>query len=104
MANLPFASGGIFLAAPLTLEDLEAGLSKLAQGEIAVDDFWDENLTAFRQATTVAIRETKTLLTGRLPERWRRELNVQLDALHHYAALIDAYVERRQSLARSRLN
>lgn len=82
--------------APLSVEELEAGLLMLDQGIIAPGAFWDANLIAFRQAMLIAIHETSGLLRAkRLPPRWRRELQVQLRALHGYVEIVDCYAARR---------
>jgi hypothetical protein len=104
MPTISFEADRIFVAAPLTVEELEEGLRLLDLGEIEVDAFWDANLDAFRQAMLVAIGETSGLLSGRLPWRWRTELEVQLEALRGYVEIVDLYVSRRGEAARMRLN
>jgi hypothetical protein len=104
MANIPFAENSIFVAPPLSVEELEAGLRQLDRGEIASDTFWDENLTAFRQAMLAAIGETSDMLAGRLPYRWRREFEVQIEALRGYVDIVDVYIARRGAAAGGRLN
>ena len=104
MAEIPFETDRIFIVPPLTVEELEEGLRQLDRGEIPFNAFWDENLTAFRQAMVVAIAETSELLAGRIPYRWRRELEVQLEALRGYVEMVDLYIQRRGAAAKPRLN
>lgn len=104
MSSFPFEAGGIFVATPLTVEELEDGLRLLDQGDIEVDAFWDAHLVAFRQAMLVAISETSSLLAGRVPYRWRRELEVQLEALRGYVGIVDLYVTRHGGPSGTRLN
>ena len=104
MADFPFAADAIFISPPLTVEELEAGLRQLDEGEIAFDAFWDEHLPTFRQAMVAAIDETSHLLTGQLPIRWRRELEAQLEALRGYVEIVDAYMARRGGRAKAKLN
>ncbi len=104
MADMPFEASSIFIAAPLTVEELEDGLRLLDRGEIEADAFWDTNLAVFRQAMVAAIGETTGLLAGRLPYRWRRELEVQLEALRGYVEIVDLYMTRRDAAFNARLN
>ena len=104
MSSFPFEAARIFVPTPLTVEELEDGLHLLDQGGMEVDAFWEANLAAFRQAMLVAISETSGLLSGRLPYRWRRELEVQLKALHGYIDIVDLYVSRRDYPSGARLN
>ena len=104
MAKIPFEPNSIFVPAALTVEELEAGLSQLDRGEIAFDIFWDEHLSDFRQSMVVAIDETSDMLAGRLPYRWRRELQVQLKLLRGYVDIVDAFVAQRAGEDKARLN
>jgi hypothetical protein len=104
MAETPFDTHSIFTLRSLTVEELEEGLRRLDRGEVRSDAFWDENLTAFRQAMLAAIGETSELLAGGVPYRWRRKLEVQLEALRGYVAIVDLYILRRGSAGKARLN
>ena len=104
MADILFEAHSIFTAKSLTVEELEEGLRQLDRGEIPSDTFWDENLTAFRQAMVVAIGETSGMLTGGVPTRWRQKLEAQLKALRLYVEIVDLYVLSREAAAKSRLN
>ena len=82
-------------AAPLSIEQLEAGLRFLNTG-VDRDNFWEANVAAFRQTALAAIRETSdALLSSRLPERWRTELESQVVALRRCVELADDYVAQR---------
>jgi hypothetical protein len=104
MADIPFETDRIFIARPLTVEELEEGLRQLDRGEVRSDAFWDENLTAFRQAMLVAIGETSGLLAEGVPYHWRRKLEVQLEALRGYVEIVDLYILSRAAAAKGRLN
>ena len=79
----------------LSIAELEAGLRILNDG-VDHDAFWDINIVAFRQTLLVAIRETADVLRSPgVPERWRFELESQVDALHRYVGMADDYVARR---------
>ena len=70
----------------------------LGQGGIDQNAFWDENIEAFRQTVLLAIRETSdALLSPSISERWRLELDAQLEALVRYIELADRYITRRRS-------
>ena len=85
-------------AAPLSIEQLELGLRLLGQGDIEQNAFWDENIEAFRQTVLFAIRDTSdALLLPAVPERWRLELERQLEQLVRYIELADRYITRRRS-------
>ena len=82
--------------APLSIEYLETGLRIMSEGQTDLNDFWDENVDAFRQTVFLAIRETSNaLLSSTLPACWRSELEAQLEQLIKYVALADRYIERR---------
>jgi hypothetical protein len=83
-------------ARPLSIEQLEAGLRFLNAGSCDSDSFWDANVATFRLTALAAIRETSdALLSSRMPERWRAELEGQVVALRRYVELADDYVARR---------
>ena len=85
-------------AAPLSIEQLELGLRLLGKGDIDQNAFWDENIEAFRQTVLFAIRDTSdALLLPAVPERWRLELERQLEQLVRYIELADRYITRRRS-------
>lgn len=85
-------------AAPLSIEQLELGLRLLGRGDIDQNAFWDENIEAFRQTVLFAIRDTSdALLLPAVPERWRLELERQLEQLVRYIELADRYITRRRS-------
>ena len=104
MARIPFEVDSIFVTAPLTVEELETGLSQLDRGEIAFNIFWDERLRIFRQTMVAAISETSELLAGRLSDRWRREFEAQLKLLRGYVAIVDGYIARRGAATNARLH
>ncbi len=82
--------------APLSIEELEAGLRLLGDGDVDHTAFWDENIEAFRQTVLLAIRDTSdALLSPRMTLRWRIELEQELEALVQYIELADRYVARR---------
>jgi hypothetical protein len=77
---------------PLSIEQLEAGLRDLDDTNTDQDDFWDENLDAFRQTLLFAIRETSdALLTPRISPDWRVELERQLSELMSFIELTDRW-------------
>jgi hypothetical protein len=81
------------LSQPLSIEQLEAGLRVLEDVKTDQDDFWDENLDAFRQTLLLAIRETSdALLTPRISEPWRVELERQLSELVSFLELTDHWL------------
>jgi hypothetical protein len=68
--------------APMSIEELEAGL--LIMKELGSDCgvFWDENAAAFRQTVLLAIRDTSnSLLSRTISAPWRDELDSQLQEL-----------------------
>lgn len=90
------SSAAVADTAPLSIEELEAGLRKFDRGDIEPTAFWDENVEAFRQTVLVAMRETsEALLWMPMPDDTRAELERQLPALRNYIELADAYVARR---------
>jgi hypothetical protein len=83
-------------AAPLSVEQLEAGLRILDADEVDLTAFWDENIGAFRRTVLVAILETSAaLLSPSISLRSRVELENQLDDLVQYIELADRYMARR---------
>jgi hypothetical protein len=85
--------------APLSIEQLEAGLQVLRDARTRRGVFWDENVTAFRLTVLFALRETSDLLLSpTIPPRWRAELEAQLEDLVQHLALADRYIERRPRL------
>jgi hypothetical protein len=88
---------------PLSIEQLETGLCAMMDGKTDRGVFWDDNVAAFRQTVIFAIRETSDLLLSpTIPQRWRFELEAQLEDLIQYIALADRYIERRDFLPASR--
>ena len=82
--------------APLSIEELEAGLRLLGRGDVDHTAFWDENIQAFRQTVLLAIRDTSdSLLSPRMTMRWRSQLQRELEALVQYLEIVDRYVARR---------
>jgi hypothetical protein len=78
---------------PFSIEQLEAGLRVLDDVKTDQDDFWDENLDAFRQTLLFAIRETSdALLTPRISNPWRVELERQLCELVSFMELTDRFL------------
>jgi|tagenome__1003787_1003787.scaffolds.fasta_scaffold19626804_1 hypothetical protein len=78
------------LSQPLSIEQLEAGLRALDDVKTNQDDFWEENLDAFRQTLLFAIRETSdALLAPRISAPWRIELERQLSELVRFMELTD---------------
>lgn len=87
---------GVSNAAPLTIEELEAGLRMFDSDAFEPTAFWDENVEAFRQTVLVALRETsEALLWLPMPEHVRSELELQLPELRRYIELADAYAAKR---------
>lgn len=85
-----------YTVAPLSIEELEAGLRLLGRGDIDHTAFWDANIEAFRQTVLLAIRDTSdALLSPRLTLRWQIQLERQLEALVQYIELADRYLVRR---------
>src|SRR4051794_11214566 len=71
--------------APLSLEELEAGLRNLMDDSVDQSSFWQHKMVAFRQTLLFAIRETSdALLSPTISPRWRAELEKQLPLLVHY--------------------
>lgn len=88
-------SGGDTVA-PLSIEELEAGLRLLGGGDVDHTAFWDQNIDAFRQTVLLAIRDTSdSLLSPRMTRRWRNEMQRELEALVQYLEIADRYVARR---------
>src|SRR3954454_9504198 len=84
--------------APLSLEELEAGLRNLMDGTVSQNSFWQHKMAAFRQTMLFAIRETSdALLSPTISPRWRAELEKQLPLLVHYLEFAnwDEMSERR---------
>lgn len=76
--------------APLSLEELEAGLRALGENEVDEYRFWTENGPAFKQTVLFAIRETSdSLLSPKIPLHWRMQLQSELAELVHYLHIAD---------------
>ena len=89
-------------APPLSIPELEIGLSILGGSETKQKIFWDENIVRFRQTVLLAIRDTsEALLEQAISPPWRLELESQLEALVQYLELANRYVAER-TLAVSR--
>jgi hypothetical protein len=85
-----------FNAAPMSIEELEAGLRIMDKSGFGLQSFWDANVIAFRQTVLLAIRDTTdVLLASSTPLNWRAELESQLDDLVGYVELADRYIARR---------
>jgi len=83
-------------ARALSIEQLEAGLRILDSRDCDLNEFWDENIEAFRRTVLLALRDTSdALLSPTIPLRWRVELESQLDGLVQYVELADRYLARR---------
>jgi hypothetical protein len=81
---------------PLSLEQLEAGLRAMSDGNTDLGAFWDANIASFRQTVLFAIRETSdALLSPTITRPWRVELETQLEELIQYIEMADRYIERR---------
>lgn len=81
---------------PLSIEELEAGLLELDWANAEFSAFWDKNIYSFRYTVLFAIRETSdALLETKIPLRWRRELQSQLEELVRYINLADRYITIR---------
>ena len=81
---------------PLSLDELEAGLRAMSDGNTDLSAFWDANIASFRQTVLFAIRETSdALLSPAITRPWRVELESQLEALAEYIEMADRYIERR---------
>lgn len=86
--------------APLSIEQLEAGLRVMSEGSTDLHHFWDDNVEAFRKTVLFAIRETSdALLSPRIPAHWRIELEAQLEDLVRYMEVADRYILARFSCA-----
>ena len=86
-------------AAPLSVEQLEAGLLILEGGTVAASRFRDEALAPFRETVRLALRETSdALLMPGLPPEARALLNRQHRLLRLYAALADRRLAQRAGL------
>jgi hypothetical protein len=71
--------------APLTVEELEAGLELLDRMDVDEKKFWNEKGRAFRATVRLAIRETaEALLLQQMPHALRIELEDQLAWLTNY--------------------
>lgn len=82
--------------APLSIEQLEAGLRVMSDGSTDLHQFWDEHIEVFRKTVLLAIRDTTdALLSPRIPLRWRVELESQLEDLIRYIELADRYIAKR---------
>lgn len=78
---------------PMSADELEAGLRELNRAATNLDDFWDDNIVAFRQTVLAAICETSNALSiDDVPWAWAAELNSQLALLREYLALADRYL------------
>lgn len=79
--------------ASLSIKELEAGLEVLARADVDECAFWDQNVGVFRQTVLLAIRETSdALLSSRMSDDWRSDLEAQLEALVQYVDLADRYI------------
>lgn len=88
--------------APLSIEQLEAGLRVMSRRDPNLGAFWDKNIRAFRQTVLLAIRETSAaLLSPTVPLHWQAELEGQLEELLQYFELANRYIARR-SVSRAR--
>jgi hypothetical protein len=87
----------------LGIDELEAGLSRLnVPGN---EGFWDENVEAFRRTVIAAIRETCEILENEeMPERWREQLNRQVEAMRNYVGVADLYLAGEIAPPGRRLN
>ena len=84
--------------APLSIEELEAGLRIMSEDSTDLHSFWDEHIELFRKTVLFAIRDTSdALLSPRITLRWRVELESQLEDLVRYIELADRYIARRFS-------
>ena len=87
--------------APLSIEELEAGLRIMSEDSTDLHSFWDEHIELFRKTVLFAIRDTSdALLSPRITLRWRVELESQLEDLVRYIELADRYIARRFSCER----
>ena len=84
--------------APLSIEELEAGLRTMSEESTDLHSFWDEHIELFRKTVLFAIRDTSdALLSPRITLRWRVELESQLEDLVRYIELADRYIAKRYS-------
>lgn len=82
--------------APLSIEELEAGLRIMGEESTDLHSFWDEHIELFRKTVLFAIRDTSdALLSPRITLRWRAELESQLEDLVRYIELADRYIAKR---------
>ena len=71
--------------APLTVQELEAGLQLLDRMDTDQKEFWNEKGRAFRATVRLEIRETaEALLLQQMPHALRVELEDQLAWLTNY--------------------
>jgi hypothetical protein len=97
MANDKASPAGTAVA-PLSIEELEAGLRIMGEESTDLHSFWDEHIELFRKTVLFAIRDTSdALLSPRITLRWRVELESQLEDLVRYIELADRYIAKRFS-------
>jgi hypothetical protein len=78
--------------APMSIEELEAGLTLMDSGADQ-NRFWDENVVAFRQTVLLAIRETSdALLSPTIQRQWRMEMEAELQDLLGYLDLANRHI------------
>ena len=78
--------------APMSIEELEAGLSLMDSGADQ-NRFWDENGVALRQTVLLAIRETSdALLSPTILRHWRMEMETELQDLLRYLELANRHI------------
>ena len=82
---------------PMTIEELETGLSRLKQCQAGDLTFWDENVATFRRTVLFALRETSAMLasSSMSSESWI-ELERQRGRLRQYLKLADNYLRTRR--------
>jgi hypothetical protein len=74
----------------LTIEELDAGLRMLNEGEIAGEAFWAANLATFRHALIEAAADTSDFLLAKQLSVGRRQLmEAQLLQLRDFIRIVD---------------
>ena len=88
----------------LTIEELDAGLRMLNEGEIAPEAFWDANLATFRHALIAAAADTSDFLIAKQLSVGRRQLlETQLHQLRDFIRIVD-HLLAGEAKPRRRLN
>jgi hypothetical protein len=83
-------------AAPMSIEELESGLSRLHHKQEENIGFWIENIIVFRRTLLFAIGETSELLAAsNMSSNSGIELQGELGRLRSYLAIADDFLRLR---------